>query len=1007
MATKETPHFGSLPEYPSHIHLKSTDRLLLHYQEEGNGIFAPPQKEKTLYFIEKGSIDLFLIKVDTKSSQELSIKRWIEEGNLSLPLPAHLIEGPLAFFASVPLKGFLFPFPLIFSSSHYVVAVAAEETTLHSIRFNPFQERVPQGIDSIPWVVNLSRCFCSSRADELDVFPSSQGETSLAAGQKCMFPLKASAEEREPFIWLMVKRGTIYLLGMPHLLLTPETPPFPMASSVWFLSGSKGALIAIEKEINRPFTGVLLFNYLLFQLLIAKADFSSIEAQVSFAIQVQRENKLFESSLEAMHLLFMKRSEVILEDQQTSSSCLFQMIGKATYQTIKAPLEPLPEDFQKQLPMIFEASGIKYRKVYLNPQWWKQDHGPFLALLNSDSKEFPVILSPAQTTNYNLQLPNGTDPIKVEAVIASQLSSFGVMIYRKLPPKENLTTRKLLQFAFMPYLKDFVVILITALFGVLLALLFPFANATLFDYVIPYSDFQLLWQLSFILLAFAVSRALILIVENTALVRIESYVYHDLTTSIWERVLQLPLKFFRTLSAGSLYQRLNGIEIISTVLSGQIIDNFFYALFAGFYLLIMFFYSPLLSSIVCLLLSLFAAISALCLYMMAKSFWKSNRIEGNLSGKIMQIISGMTKIRTNQAENRMFADWSDSFLEIQQQTLKMQSWRILSRTLNETFLPVTFLVVFLTLAWIEASSNSISLGAYVAFTAAFIAFYICLTNLQEIGWSLVLVLPMWQNLKEILNIPVEEIPVSEKYSIGKLTGEVSIEHIYFRYDFQGEYIHKDISISAAPGEFIGIVGNSGCGKSSLLKILLGFEKPEQGRVCYNGRDVNELNMQEVRQQIGVVLQNSQILQGTVRENIANGRVVSDTEIFEAIKLSCFDRDLASLPMGLKTLLIGGGAGLSGGQQQRLMMARALVGRPSLLILDEATNALDNKTQREISRNLEQCYVTRIVIAHRLSTIAHAHRIYVMDKGKIVQSGTYQELVRQQGLFASFVARQKL
>jgi ATP-binding cassette subfamily C protein len=190
-----------------------------------------------------------------------------------------------------------------------------------------------------------------------------------------------------------------------------------------------------------------------------------------------------------------------------------------------------------------------------------------------------------------------------------------------------------------------------------------------------------------------------------------------------------------------------------------------------------------------------------------------------------------------------------------------------------------------------------------------------------------------------------------------------------------------------------------------MRLLLGFEEPESGAVYYDGQDLAGLDIQAVRQQIGTVLQNGRVVDGDIFTNIIGSKALTIEDAWEAARMSGLDEDINAMPMGMHTFTSNEGGGLSGGQRQRLMIARAIVSKPRILFFDEATSALDNRTQAAVSRSLESLKTTRVVIAHRLSTIQSADRIFVLDKGAVVQIGSYDELIRQEGLFADLAKRQ--
>jgi len=233
---------------------------------------------------------------------------------------------------------------------------------------------------------------------------------------------------------------------------------------------------------------------------------------------------------------------------------------------------------------------------------------------------------------------------------------------------------------------------------------------------------------------------------------------------------------------------------------------------------------------------------------------------------------------------------------------------------------------------------------------------------------------------------------------GRLTGHISLSRVHFRYHPDGPKILDGIDLVAEPGQFIALTGPSGCGKSTILRLLLGFETPESGVIAYDGQDLAGLDVTAVRRQIGVVLQSSRINTGSIFDNISGGLAVSMEEAWEAAEDAGLADDIRDMPMGMHTMISEGGGNISGGQRQRLFIARALVKQPRILLLDEATSALDNRTQQIVSRSLARRNVTRIVIAHRLSTIRDADRIYILEHGRIVDQGTYDQLKRTHELF---------
>jgi len=297
----------------------------------------------------------------------------------------------------------------------------------------------------------------------------------------------------------------------------------------------------------------------------------------------------------------------------------------------------------------------------------------------------------------------------------------------------------------------------------------------------------------------------------------------------------------------------------------------------------------------------------------------------------------------------------------------------------------------------------ITIGDFIAFNTAFVLY---LAGWTDVSNTLVSILDSAMKSRRVKPLLEAEPEVADDAADpGRLKGNIQVEQVSFRYRKDGPRILNDISFRIQPGEFVAFVGPSGSGKSTLLRVLLGFEQPEEGRVLYDGQDLAGMDAIGVRRQIGSVLQNGRLNAGSILNNISNNTKISHAEAWEAVGDAGFTEDIEQMPMGLHTMVAEGGANLSGGQRQRLLIARALVARPKMVFFDEATSALDNKTQATVSQALDRRKITRLVIAHRLSTIRQADRIYVLDRGTIVQVGTFEELSQQEGVFRDLIARQ--
>ncbi len=311
----------------------------------------------------------------------------------------------------------------------------------------------------------------------------------------------------------------------------------------------------------------------------------------------------------------------------------------------------------------------------------------------------------------------------------------------------------------------------------------------------------------------------------------------------------------------------------------------------------------------------------------------------------------------------------------------------------------------LVLFWllVGPAGQRLSTGMFLAFSTAFNIFLYSTLDVIATALQALVVVPFYERAAPIL------VAKSEAHQGGEaritLTGAIEVSHVSFRYDPRGPLVLDDVSLKIEANEFVAIVGPSGSGKSTLLRMLLGFEPCTGGAVFYDDQVLTGLDVRIVRQQIGVVTQNTRVMAGDIFTNIVGSSGFGLDDAWVAAKKAALDADIEAMPMGMHTVISQGGGTLSGGQRQRLLIARALVGRPRILFFDEATSALDNVSQAVVSESLERLRVTRVAIAHRLSTIRHADKIVVLDGGRIVQVGRFEQLMEQDGPFRTLAARQ--
>ena len=365
------------------------------------------------------------------------------------------------------------------------------------------------------------------------------------------------------------------------------------------------------------------------------------------------------------------------------------------------------------------------------------------------------------------------------------------------------------------------------------------------------------------------------------------------------------------------------------------------------------------------------------------------------------MISGVQKIKLVGAEKRMFARWMNLYSQEAELTYNPPLFIKLNRVITTGITLVSNIVLYYL-----AIVSGVDQSSYLAFMAAYGMLMGAFLELSKLALSAAQIRPILEMAEPFLKAEPE---TSEgKETVTDISGGITMDHVSFRYDEDAPYILKDISLKVKPGEYVAIVGKTGCGKSTLMRLLLGFEKPETGAIYFDGKDISGLDPSSLRKKIGTVMQSSGLFQGDIYSNIViTNPELTLQEAWDAAEKAGIADDIRRMPMGMHTLISEGQGGISGGQRQRIMIARAIAPKPKLLLFDEATSALDNKSQKQVADALDQMGCTRIVIAHRLSTIRHCDRILVLDGGQIIEDGNYEELIAKNGFFADLVERQRL
>ncbi|MGM0607904.1 MAG: NHLP bacteriocin export ABC transporter permease/ATPase subunit [Candidatus Muiribacteriota bacterium] len=757
---------------------------------------------------------------------------------------------------------------------------------------------------------------------------------------------------------------------------------------------------------NKNFINNLLNVLSLFKNLIIKKINENILEEVKKYNQSEKIDKqIRKESLNKLGKILNKTDKEYEGTSENSMVYVFEVVSKFTNTNLIDNALFITKEKEVSFQEMVRYSGVSTRKIVLENNFFNKDNGPVIAFFKNSKK--PVALIPHSPSVY-MVYEQGKSPYILNEIIGGSFSDYGYMIYPALSDKK-ITIKDLLSFAIKAgWDKDkYTIILMAALAGVI-AIVSPIVTGQLIDKIIPQSDSSLLLTAAMLLISSVIAAFVFNMVRGFAFLRLEEKTDLTVQSAIWIRLLNLPATFFKKFNSADLAERAMGINKIRQILSGSSINSFIAAIFSVFNLLLMFYFNFKLGLLGTALVAGAVLFSGFFSYLNIKTRRKIIDLEVKISSIVFQILKGIAKIRIAGAEDRAFYKWSEKFKEKKELNFKQRKIGNIIKVFN-SFFPVVASAIIFSFFILKGERDEttmllkMSTGHFLAFNAAFTILLTAMLNLTESLISIFDIVPLFEKAKPILEKETEK-----KHGgiiCTSLNGQIEASHISFRYEEKGEKILDDVSFHAKPGDFIAVVGPSGSGKSTLLRLLLGFEKAESGTVNYDDKDINKLDLKSLRNQLGVVLQNGQLLSGDIYNNIVGARQLSLTHAWRAAEEVGLADDIKNMPMGMHTIVSEGGGTLSGGQKQRILIAKALVHRPSVIFFDEATSALDNYTQNIVSESIEKLKATRIVIAHRLSTIKNADKIIVMDKGRVVEQGNYEELIKMNGIFKEIASRQ--
>jgi NHLM bacteriocin system ABC transporter ATP-binding protein len=944
--------------------------------------------------VASGRIDVFVVGYDPERDDIVGARRHlfrVEAG------------GPLIGMGAPPL-----------SEGLALLAVGSTGTTLRRVRLSALQYALGEPGRAAEVIGLLEAWIGSLCAAGGDLLPKRCAE--IETGVTTTLKAGATVRPRDDVAWLRHVEGSSHFLGEPGLKVNGEGF-FPVSNRAWIEIAEPAALQLVPTtdlvDSNAVFDGLARLLRLVLTHANRSAQREDLAERDRLVRKLAGDRATLSEAFANIGALLGTDARVPAPaagattadspraDEPTSLLAACRLVGGVCNLAIRdsGHIRPgaRPRD---QLASIARASRFRLREVALRGRWWEADNGPLLGMLE-EGKHF-VALIPVDDRRYRLLDPGTCGDQFVTEEVAATLSPFAYTFYRPFPD-HPLSIADILRFGLQGTSRDFVAVAGMGAAAGLLGLVTPLATGMIYNSIIPGAERGQLVQLALILIVCALATTLFSVTRTVAFLRIEARMGTRVQAAVWDRLLSLPLPFFRPYSAGELAARAMGVDEIRQIISGATTTALLGGIFSVFSFGLLFYYSVRLAWWGTLVIGVAIAVSAVASYLQLRSQRGIAALRSRTAGMVLQFLGSIGKLRVAGAEAHAFAIWSRLFSEQRTLQFRVRSIGNVLAAFSAALPVLAYVVLFAVIVTPVEGAAPLRTGDFLAFMSAFATCLMATTATTGAIVSALAAVPIYENARPILVTPPE---VDDgKIDPGELTGEVDVQRVTFRYAPDSPPVLRDLSFHIKPGEFVAFVGPSGSGKSTILRLLLGFEQPETGTISYDGHNLSGADTQAVRRQMGVVLQSGRLMAGDILTNIVGASMASLNDAMEAARMAGLDEDIRHMAMGMHTVVSEGGGTLSGGQRQRLLIARAIVTRPRILLFDEATSALDNRTQSIVSASLEQLKATRIVIAHRLSTIVNADRIILVRAGRIEQSGRYEELINQEGLFAELARRQ--
>ena len=707
----------------------------------------------------------------------------------------------------------------------------------------------------------------------------------------------------------------------------------------------------------------------------------------------------FEESLYGIAGAVMGRSviEALNDDRIVTTDAIGEVLKFYHLKPREVPREI--RDMNEVLEFLLRPHGMMRRRVVLDDDWYRRTTGAMLATRTDDGSV--VALIPVGVGHYRFLDRKTGKHIVINKKNRDMIRHDAIMFYKPFPQQEMTIGSLVKYIAGQISVPDLIALVIAMIAVTSVGMMLPWINNRLFSLVLPSGSMRMLLGAAIFLVCATLSGVLFGSVKSLLSTRISIRLSVSVFSATMMRILSLPASFFRNYSAGELSSRAQYMTTLCDQMVDAVLSTGLSAVLSLAYVSQLSAYAPSLTVPALTVTLLTVVVTVITVFVQTKVTRKQMLLGTKESGMSYAVISGIQKIRLTGSEKRAFSRWGKLYAQRAALLYNPPFFLKISSVITLAISLIGTMIIYAV-----AIRNGVSVAEYYSFNAAYGAVSSAFMAISSIAATIANFSPILNMVKPIM----ETIPeiTEDKLSLTKASGGIELNNISFRYDDSQPPVLDDLSLKINAGQYVAVVGRTGCGKSTLMRIMLGFETPQRGSVYYDGHDLQSLDLHCLRRQIGSVMQNGKLISGDIYSNIVIAAPwLTMKDAWEAAEIAGIAEDIRRMPMQMHTMISEGQGGISGGQKQRILIARAIAPKPKILFFDEATSALDNVTQKKISEAMDNMKCTRIVIAHRLSTIRQCDRILVLEGGKIIEDGSYEDLIARNGFFAELVRRQQM